>query len=134
MPAPDLPVIKELPMPHAVMHLPLDLETIRAQFVPEHHRYGEAHIHFNAVYLGEDSLLFDVYIKEPTIDQRLAFTLLARDTPGDYTLQLTMLGHPRPTAGVHGAAHLLSEWLLSLHPEGRILHAKLQPRLEDDTA
>ena len=130
-PAPAVPVMKELGMPHVVLETPLSLDAIRAQFALREYRYGQAHISVNAVYQGDKSLLFDVYVKEPTIDQRVAFILLAREQPQEYTLQLSTLGHPRPTSGIHGAAHLLSEWLLSLHPDSRLLKSKLQPRLDE---
>jgi tRNA (guanine-N7-)-methyltransferase len=129
-PAPPVPVIKEQPMPHVVFASPLDLDIVRKRFAPRQFEYGDAHINFNGVYLGENALLFDVYVSEPTIDQRVALLLVARDQPGEFTLQLSMLGHPRPTAGIHGAAHLLSDWILSLDPANQVIKSKLQPRLE----
>jgi hypothetical protein len=106
-------------MPHLVIETPLSLEAIRSEFSMREFSYGEARVSLNAVYQGDKSLLFEVFVKEPTIEQRVAFSLLAREQANEYTLQLNSLGHPRPTAGIHGAAHLLSEWLVSLHPESR---------------
>ncbi len=129
--APPIPVIKEFAMPHVVFETPLTLAAIREQFQSSEHQYGPAHISPRAAYSGDHSLLFEVYIKEPTIDQRVAFTIVTHDDlPNQFTLQLNTLGHPRPTAGVHGAAYILSDWLLSLHPANRIIKHKLQPRLE----
>jgi hypothetical protein len=118
-------------MPHLVIETPLSLEAIRSEFSMREFSYGEARVSLNAVYQGDKSLLFEVFVKEPTIEQRVAFSLLAREQANEYTLQLNSLGHPRPTAGIHGAAHLLSEWLVSLHPESRVLKEKLQPRLDE---
>jgi hypothetical protein len=71
-------------------------------------------------------VLFEVYVKEPTIDQRVALMLVEREEAHEYTLQLGMLGHPRPTPGIHLAVKLLGDWLTSLHPDAHVLKAKLQ--------
>jgi tRNA (guanine-N7-)-methyltransferase len=126
VPAPEIPVIKELDMPHVVLHSPLDLEAMRAAFTPIETTYGDTHIHIGMVFLGERSLLFDVYVKELTIDQRVALVLVEREAPQEFTLQLSVIGHPRPTAGIHAATNLLADWLLSLHPDVKILKRKTQ--------
>lgn len=113
-------------MPHVVLHSPLTLEAMRAAFTPIETTYGDTHIHIGMVFLGERSLLFDVYVKEPTIDQRVALVLVEREAPQEFTLQLSVIGHPRPTAGIHAATNLLADWLLSLHPDVKILKRKTQ--------
>jgi tRNA (guanine-N7-)-methyltransferase len=125
-PAPLLPVIKEWDMPHIVFSSPLTLPEMLKHFEPSDILDGETRISLLDGYQGRDSLLFEVFIKEPTIDQLIAFLLLARDKPHQYTLQLSSLGHPRPTSGVHKAAALLGDWLLSLHPDSRILINKVR--------
>jgi tRNA (guanine-N7-)-methyltransferase len=124
--APFIPVIKELTMPHVVLHTPLSLEAMRATFRPLDATIGDTHIHAGLVYIGNRSLLFDVYVKEPTIDQRVALVLVEREAPQEFTLQLSVIGHPRPTAGIHTATNLLADWLLSLHPEAKVLKRKTQ--------
>ena len=126
-PAPSVPVMKELDMPHVVITCPLTLAEIRDAFVQQQQTLDETHISVNMVYESDRSLLFDVYVKEPTIDQRVAIVLIERDSPQrEYTLQLSMLGHPRPTAGIHRAVNLIKEWLLGLDENSRILVSKVQ--------
>lgn len=125
--APAVPVIKEMEMPHIVFESPLTLGEMRAAFAPMQAESGDARINVGAVYEGDRALLFDVHIKEPTIDQQVAIALIERDhRDHEYTLQLSMLGHPRPTAGVHQAVNLLAEMLLKMHPESRVLVSKVQ--------
>ena len=126
VPALEIPVIKEVEMPHVVLHSPLDLDAMRAAFTPIEVTQGDTHIHAGLVFIGERSLLFDVYVKEPTIDQRVALVLVEREEPQEYTLQLSVIGHPRPTAGIHAATNLLADWLLSLHPDAKELKRKTQ--------
>lgn len=123
-PGPAIPVIKEMVMPHVVLESPLSFEAIQDAFEPIEHNEPDLHINVQYVYQGKRALLFETHVKEPTIDQRVALNLLTRDTPGELTLQLSMLGHPRPTAGVHAAANLIADWLLSLHPDTRIIKRK----------
>lgn len=126
VPALDVPVIKDMDMPHVVFESSLPLEEIAARFTRSDYHDGDLHIMFNQVYRGDRSLLFDVFVKEPTIDQRFALMFTPRATLGEFTLQLGSLGHPRPTAGVHKAAALLGEWIAGLSPQTRILNRKLQ--------
>jgi tRNA (guanine-N7-)-methyltransferase len=152
LPAPDVPLIEELPMPHVVLTLPLTLDEIAAQFEPRAYREGVAIetngetplftdgeaagnppsdatvIHFMAVFRGRGSLLFETHIGEPTIDQRIGLLLMERwrGKAGEYTIQPATLGHPRMTEGMHTAVKLLAEWVLALSPEGRVLGSKLR--------
>ena len=126
LPAPDLPVIKELDMPHLVFTSPLTFDDMLARFERREYAEDGTHIAFLYGYRGEHSLLFEVYVKEPTIDQRVAVMLVEREDAHEYTLQLGMLGHPRSTPGIHLAVRLLGEWLAGLHPEARVLKSKLQ--------
>lgn len=126
VPAPEVPVMKDMDMPHVVFESSLSLEEIADRFTRSDYHDGDLHIMFNYVYRGDKSLLFDIFVKEPTIDQRFALMLTSRATPGELTLQLGSLGHPRPTSGVHKATALLGEWIVSLHPATKILNSKLQ--------
>ncbi len=126
LPPPQIPTVKELDMPHLVFSTPLSFDDMLAQFERREHGDGDTHIAFLDGYRGEHSLLFEVYVKEPTIDQRVALMLVKRQEADEYTLQLGMLGHPRPTPGIHLAVKLLGEWLAGLHPDARLLKSKLQ--------
>jgi len=132
LPALDLPVKEELAMSHVVFHSPLTLEAIYAVYadrVQGQHQAGELHINLMDVFLGQNALLIETAISEPTIDQRLALLILPRwhsDEPGGYTIQVSALGHPRITDGVHEAVRVLAERVIALHPEARLLHHKLK--------
>jgi len=124
--APPIPIVKELDMPHVVFTSPLTLDQVHSSFERREYAEDDTRIAITHSYRGKHSVLFEVYVKEPTIDQHLAVLLVERETPGEYTLQLGTLGHPRPTPGIHLAVKLLGDWLTSLHPEARILKSKLQ--------
>ena len=108
-------------MPHVVLQSPLSLEAMRARFEPRQWHHAATHVTCSRAFLGERSLLFDVYVKEANIDQHLALLLLERQNrPGEFTLQPAMYGHPRATEGLHLAANALADWLLSLD-DGTVL-------------
>lgn len=128
--APSLPVplVQEQPMPHIVLHIPLSFEQIAQQWQPFETRDSGMFVGFGELYQGRASLLIEIHAAEPTIDQHTALLLAPHGRnaqPGEYTLQLSALGHPRPTPGIHLAVRALSDWLLSLHPQARILREKL---------
>jgi hypothetical protein len=125
LPAPSAPSVKDMDMPHLVFTSPLTLDEMLVQFVPGEHLIGDTLISFLYGYRGQNSLLFEVFVKEPTIDQRVAVMLVPHEGEG-YTLQLGMLGHPRPTPGIHAAVRLLGDWLVGLHPDARIINSKVQ--------
>lgn len=130
LPAPDVPVVKELPMPHIVFASPLSLKEMEARFEPQVHIDGETAIRLMSAYLGRIALLIETYVGEPTIHQHVALTITERseaETPdlNEYTIQLATIGQPRPTAGIHEAVTLLGDWVLSLHPENRIVKEKV---------
>lgn len=128
LPAPDVPVIKELDMPHMVIKLPLEPEAVRdavreTSLLDDTYEIGETRISFKHVYIGDHSLLFDVYIHEATIDQRVCLALVEREAhSNEFTLKLGAIGGPRPTEGVHKAVRILGEQLLSLHPQSAVIH------------
>lgn len=123
-PAPPVPVIEDLPMPHIVFTSPLTLDDIHARFEPSHYSHGETHIHFMSAYLGKNGLLIETHVGEPTITQRIALLVSERGS-SEYTLQMSMLGQPRATAGVHRAVTLLGDWLLALDPAAKIIKRKV---------
>jgi tRNA (guanine-N7-)-methyltransferase len=134
-PAPPMPPIEELEMPHLVMQLPLALETLYTRFEPmEYSPSPETHIKVISAFRSGQAILFELYVREPTIDQHIAALLVLRDppreSPGDqapeYTLMLSTIGNPRPTQGIHHAIAHLGAWLAAQHPETRILQNKLR--------
>lgn len=125
-PVPDVAVIKELDMTHVVFHSPLSMDAMLERFEFQEHKLGDTVISFLQAYRGNRVLLFEVYIKEPTIDQHVAVILSYRDTPGEYTLKAGTLGYPRSTAGLHKAVGMLGDWLVGLDAGAAILHDKLK--------
>ena len=125
LPAPSVPSVKDMDMPHLVFTSPLTLDEMLAQFAPGEHLSDDTLISFLYGYRGQNALLFEVFVKEQTIDQRVAVMLVPHQGEG-YTLQLGMLGHPRSTPGIHAAVRLLGDWLVSLHPEAKVINSKVQ--------
>jgi tRNA (guanine-N7-)-methyltransferase len=124
VPAPFVPDIKEMEMPHIVFAAPFGLDEIQARFEPLLHIEDGTMVKVTECYRGRHVLLFEAVVKEPSIDQHIALTL-RQHRSGDYTLMLNTLGHPRVTPGVHRAAALLGDWLLGLHPDAHTLNKKL---------
>jgi len=128
--APDVPVFKDVAMPHIVFASPLTLNEMAQRFEPL--QYGDAgiNIHLMNAFLSRISLLIEVHVGEPTITQHVALMIIARPNPdsadrNEYTIQLGSIGQPRPTAGVHRAVRLLADWALNLHPDNRVIKEKV---------
>jgi tRNA (guanine-N7-)-methyltransferase len=126
LPAPHVPVVEELDMPHIVFKSPLTLDEMQEKFTEAEYHAGATHIHVMEVYRGRHVLLFEVFIKEPTIDQRVAIVLSKRPEEQEYTLKVGVIGHPRSTYGLHRATALIGDWLVSLHPDTEILKRKIK--------
>ncbi|MFW5708710.1 MAG: tRNA (guanosine(46)-N7)-methyltransferase TrmB [Chloroflexota bacterium] len=126
-PAPQVPVIQELKMPHIVFQSTLDLDTMMTHARTDEDHTTAATVKFLERYRGDRSVLFDVFVREPTLDQRIAVVLVEReDHPNEYTLKLSALGHPRPTAGIHQAVRIIGDALLALDPEANLIHDKVR--------
>lgn len=141
---PDVPLIKDAPMPHLVFRTPLSLDDIQTCFEPLRLQDGVTAVHIGECYRARHNpaLMFELHLAEPTIEQHTALLLNERlradDLPPgmhEYSLQLTTLGHPRPTDGMHLAVQYLGDWLLSLHPQAHIVIAKVavQKRMHGKT-
>ncbi len=126
LPPPPLPLTGELDMPHLVLQLPMPQDDINARFSAFQESREDIHIRYVSVYGNKRALLFEVYIREPTIDQHLALLLTPHTEAGAYTLKPGAIGQPRMTYGVHLATGILGDWLLSLHPEARVLADKVR--------
>lgn len=128
-PAPLIPVLRELPVPHLVLQTPFTAPEIQAQFVPMTHHAGDDIFvtYLNAfVSQRQNALLIEVTITEPTIEQHIALMLFPREEPGTFTLKYGTLGSPRITLGLHRATAFLGDWIIKLHPDSRIVRASLQ--------
>jgi tRNA (guanine-N7-)-methyltransferase len=131
LPAPVVPVVEDAGMPHVVFSSPLGLQDMLDRFEPQKQSEGGINVSLMNAYVGREALLIEAHIGEPTISQNIALVIVKRlrpDTPGaddEYTIQLSTLGMARPTVGVHHAVKLLSEWVLSLHPDTRIIKQKV---------
>ncbi|MEQ8672990.1 MAG: tRNA (guanosine(46)-N7)-methyltransferase TrmB [Aggregatilineales bacterium] len=126
-PVPPLPIIKELEMPHIVLQTPVSFEAIVEQFRQSEHSDGDTHVKLMHAYLGDKAVLFEVFVHEPTIDQLIALLYIRKEgTDDQYTLKLSALGNPRPTAGAHLAVKALGEWLISLSDETQVIHNKVR--------
>lgn len=132
-PAPVVPLIEDLPMPHLVFRTPLTLDELHVAFTPIKQSEDDVHIHISESYRAgrHGSVLYELHLAEPTIDQHTVLAVTERQPGADaadlheYTLQLTTFGHPRPTAGVHRAVRLLGAQLLGLHPAAYAVKHKL---------
>ncbi|MCS6834879.1 MAG: tRNA (guanosine(46)-N7)-methyltransferase TrmB [Anaerolineae bacterium] len=127
-PAPNVPLRKEWPMPHVILYTPHSSSEIAAAFSKQVFQRGEATAAVLDAYVSRRSstLLFEATLDEPTIQQHVAIVLLPRQTPHEYTLKFGTLGYPRMTEGLHLLTHELARWIVSLHPEARILDAHVR--------
>ena len=132
--APNVPVIRDLPMPHIVFTSPLTLDQMADQFAGWNVDEGDLHIHFMTLYRGQHALLFEVHVGEATIIQHLALRVSerAKREGREYTIQVSSMGHPRATVGVHRAVALLGEWLIGLHPDAHAMINKVAVNDGDD--
>ncbi len=127
-PAPDVfPILEEKPMPHVVLASPMTLAEISAEFEPRLVQSDTMSVKFLDVYRSEQygKLLFEVYVSEDPFHQRVCLELRQR-VKGDFVVNLAEMGFPRPTPGLHFAAHQLVEWVQSLHPDVEILNSTLK--------
>jgi len=122
------PIPKEFPMPHVVLHSPLDLDAIQAKYGRWQVSIADCHISFMELFRAHEgeALFVETYLKEEPVTQRLGLMIRQRE-PGNYVISLHELGFPRPTLGVQLAIGQLANWLLGLHEDTQILHHNLQP-------
>lgn len=129
-PVAHLPVIEEAPVPHAVIHTPMDPHDItnavrRTRLtLPDGILVSLIDGYVNPRY---GTVLLEVQIVEPTIEQHVGLQLLKRRSkPGEHTLRYAQIGMPRPTVGMHYATGFVAQWIVSLHPEAHILSHKVR--------
>ncbi|MCY3780570.1 MAG: tRNA (guanosine(46)-N7)-methyltransferase TrmB [Chloroflexi bacterium] len=127
-PAPHPPVIKELDMPHLFLQSPLNAEEIVERFETMKLASGDARIAIMQAYANprRNTVVFEVVVEEPTIEQHALLSLSPRAEAGQYIVKLTGVGHARPTVGMHRAVETVGEWVASLDEGARVLERKLR--------
>jgi tRNA (guanine-N7-)-methyltransferase len=126
-PAPDVPVQKEWSVPHIILKTPMQPQDIAAKVEKMVFHAGDIHIALLDSYWNPryNTVLFEVMIEEPTIEQHIALALNPREKSGDFTLKYATFGMPRPTEGMHHATNFIAEWIVSLHPDAQITAKKI---------
>lgn len=125
----EFEILEELPMPHAIVALPMTIGEIRDRFEPFQvvEKDGLMVAGFKQVFESAEyaTLLIETYIKQAPQDQRVGLLIVQRE-PHQYIIKLHDIGFPRATDGVHFAVGQLADWLIGLHPEGRVVNHTLQ--------
>lgn len=126
-PAPHVPVKEEWPVPHIVLKTPMSSQEIAAKVAKMAFHTGDIHVALLNAYWNPTykTVLFEVVIEEPTIDQHIALLLNPREKTADFTLKYATFGMPRSTEGVHHATHFIAKWIVSLHDEAKITSKKV---------
>ena len=120
------PIPKEFVMPHMIINTPLSLPEIEAKFMKQHVVEGDINIRFLEAFLSQDgiTLLIDTYINEDPIAQRIGLQIRQRDN-GEIVIRLHEIGFPRSAAGLQIAVRELANWVVSLHPDTKIIRHNL---------
>ena len=130
MPAPAIPIYRELPMPNIVFESQHTLQKIANQLNPsQRFAFSDEGVYMNImdVYMSDQKVLIEVYIKEPTIEQHVAFVIVAKpDHPHQYTLKLSSLGWPRATIGIHHAIKQIERMIQHDASDYHVIHRKVR--------
>lgn len=128
-PAPHVPVIQEVEMPNIVFQTSLTMQEMVEQFERCTESFSDEDIHVSVMnaYISPQSVLFEVYVKEPTVNQHVGFLVVPRqDNASAYTLKLASFGHPRPTDGMHRAAAVLESMIQQMSDDYTPIHRKIR--------
>lgn len=122
------PVMKDLDMPHLFLHSPLNAAAVVERFEPTLRQANGIHIALLQAYANpkRNTAMFEVVVDEPTIEQHTMIRLAPRPTENEYIIQMTSLGHARPTDGMHRAVGVVGDYAASLHENARILSRALR--------
>jgi tRNA (guanine-N7-)-methyltransferase len=122
-PAPLIPVKEELPVPHVVLRSPLSPQEIATRVNKTAFHRDDLHAALMAGFWNPvwDTVLLEVMIEEPTLEQHIALALTPREEAGTYTLKFATFGMPRATEGMHFATDAIASWIVELHPDSEIL-------------
>jgi hypothetical protein len=129
-PAPNsFPIFPEEAVPHLILQTPDSLDDIAAQFAPWQWSQGETHIRFLDAYRStrDNFLLVEAFVAEGPLEQRVGLSVRVRPS-SELILNVHEIGFPRPTPGVHHAVARLGDWLLSLHPQARLVAENLSEK------
>ncbi len=121
-------VIEDLEMPHLFLLSPLSAAEVVDRFEATRREAGGVYIAILHAYVDRkrDTAVFEVVVKEPTIEQHALLVLSPRDESGQYIVKMTAVGHARPTYGMHRAVEAVGEWIADLNEGARILERKLR--------
>ena len=122
------PVIKDLDMPHLFLYSPLDAAAVAERFEPTRRQSNGIHIALLQAYANpkRNTAMFEVVVDEPTIEQHTMIRMAPRHTENEYIVQMTSLGHARPTDGMHRAVGVVGDYVTGLHKNARILSRALR--------
>lgn len=122
-PMPNVPVKEELSVPHMLLKTPMTPQEIAAQVEREAFHKLDIHVAlFNSFWNPKyNTVLLEINVEEPTIEQHIALILRPRETKGEFTLRYATFGMPRSTEGLHFATKAIAEWIVSLHPDAEII-------------
>lgn len=127
------PLLKELPMPHAIISCPLTLQEIAVRFKARHCATKKVSIRLIDLFRSQrrPAIIVDTYIAEQALAQRLMIEIYQRPD-GDYLIRLQPTGFPRTTRGVHRAIKCLIEWLAELDGQTRVKRHNLSVPIADE--
>jgi tRNA (guanine-N7-)-methyltransferase len=114
-------------MPHTVLQSPLTLTEMSTRFEKRQVIEGTTTVRLIEVFQSPHypALFIDTYIGEPALNQRLGLTIHQRED-NTIVVGLHEIGFPRPTPGVHAAIHVVTQWLLQLHPDMVLINSNLR--------
>lgn len=128
-PISDIPVVKELDMPHMVINTPMPpIDIAKAVSKTEWHPKTETTIVLLNAYVNPNrgTIIFEVVINEPTLEQHTALELRPKQSAnGEYTLRSSVIGIARATEGLHHAVATVGKWVVDLHPDAEIVRKSL---------
>lgn len=128
-PIADIPVIKELDMPHMVIKTPMPpTEIAKAVSKTTWHPKDETAVALLNGFVNPNygTVIFEIVVSEPTLEQHIALELRPKQSASDeYTLRSSVIGSARATEGLHHAVATIGKWVVDLHPDAEILRKSL---------
>jgi tRNA (guanine-N7-)-methyltransferase len=114
----DFAIPQEVPMPHIILHSPLEPEEIARRFTPQEYSEGDVHVRIPMLFQSPSRplLLLEAYINEEPVSQRIG-VLIRQRSDNEYIIGLSEIGFPRPTRGVQLAIGCLGQWLVRQHQD-----------------
>lgn len=126
-PVPYIPAIKDLEMPHLFLTTPHSASDIIKQFHQMEIESKGVYIKVIEAYANlRNVIFFEINVEEATIDQHTAVVFAPHEKENEYIIQMSTIGHARPTYGMHRAVDVVGEWIVSLHEDAHIIARKLR--------